>query len=65
VRTYNANEAMGGQGFLVKAELRHKFALPKIAPLTVRAMLDQAGVKRKIPDETGSDSDYLLGAGVG
>lgn len=65
VRGYNVNEAIGDRGFLVKAELRRRFALPKIGPVTVRAMLDQAGVKRKVPDATGSDSDYLLGGGVG
>lgn len=65
VRGYNVNEAMGDAGFLFKTELRRKLAVPRVAPLTVRAMLDQAGVMRKVDDATGSDDDYLLSAGLG
>lgn len=65
VRAYNVNEAMGDRGFLFKTELRRKVGVPKVGPLTVRAMLDQAGVQREVPDPEGADSDYLLGVGAG
>jgi len=70
VRGFGVNEAMGDQGYLVKAELRRQLQLPRRNSITFRTTLDHGSVYRRFPDPmaTVPDTelkDHLFSAGLG
>ena len=69
VRGFPIGEAMGDQGYLLRAELRQRFQAHANFVFTPRATFDQGGVYRKLPDPSAAADpdrkDTLPSAGAG